>query len=95
MDIIQEPWRPIHCNPPPWSKDVEIVKLDEALSALEEFDPKKARLVELRYFAGLSVPQTAELMGLSERTVKREWAIARGWLFERLDVDREAPSRKP
>ncbi len=74
----------------PEQKDVEMVKLDEALSALEEFDPKKARLVELRYFAGLSVPQTAELMGLSERTVKREWAVARGWLFERLQRGAEA-----
>ena len=79
----------------PEQKDVEIVKLDDALSALEEFDPKKARLVELRYFAGLSVSQTAELMGLSERTVKREWAIARGWLFERLNGGAAPPSRKP
>jgi RNA polymerase sigma factor (TIGR02999 family) len=64
--------------------DVDMIDLDRALLSLEEFDAKKARLVELRYFAGLSIPQTAELMGVSPRTVTREWATARAWLFDRL-----------
>lgn len=64
--------------------DVDMIDLDRALLSLEEFDSKKARLVELRYFAGLSIPQTAELMGVSPRTVTREWATARAWLFDRL-----------
>lgn len=63
-----------------------LIELDHALSELAEFDPQKARVVELRYFAGLSVPQTSEVLGMSERTVKREWPSPRGWLFERLNA---------
>jgi DNA-directed RNA polymerase specialized sigma24 family protein len=48
--------------------------------------------VELRYFAGLSIPETAEVLGVSPTTVKREWAIARAWLFDRLRNDQSAPS---
>lgn len=68
----------------PLPAEVDVSELDRALSVLEEFDPAKARLVELRYFAGLSIPETAEIMGVSPTTVKREWAIARAWLFDRL-----------
>jgi RNA polymerase sigma factor (TIGR02999 family) len=64
--------------------DIDMIELDRALLDLEEFDPHKARLVELRYFGGLSIPQTAEVMGVSPTTVKREWAISRAWLFDRL-----------
>src|SRR5262249_24568067 len=64
----------------PIPNDVNVVALDEALTALETFDPGKARLVELRYFAGLSIPETAELLDSSPTTVKREWTIARAWL---------------
>ena len=77
----------------PAQKDVDLIELDTALSELAGFDPQKARVVELRYFAGLSVPQTAELLGTSERTVKREWAVARGWLFERLNAAGPPPSQ--
>jgi RNA polymerase sigma factor (TIGR02999 family) len=62
----------------------EIVDLEEALSRLAERSPRHARVVELRYFAGLSVEQTAEVLGVSARTVKSDWAMARAWLFREL-----------
>lgn len=59
---------------------VDLVALDDALSRLATLDPQKARLVELRYFAGLSIPEAAEALGISAATVGREWAVARIWL---------------
>jgi RNA polymerase sigma factor (TIGR02999 family) len=64
---------------------LDIIMLDEALSRLAVLDPQKARLVELRYFAGLSIPETAAALGTSTATVGREWAIARMWLRRELD----------
>lgn len=63
----------------------DIVALDRALDQLAELDERLARTVELRYFAGLSVEETAEVMGVSERTVKRDWAKARAFLYEALN----------
>jgi RNA polymerase sigma factor (TIGR02999 family) len=62
----------------------ELVDLDEALSRLAALDVRKARLVELRYFGGLSVEETAEALGVSAVTVKREWAKAKAWLRREL-----------
>jgi RNA polymerase sigma-70 factor, ECF subfamily len=62
----------------------ELVDLDEALSRLAERSPRHARVVELRFFAGLNVEQTAEAVGVSPRTVKSDWAMARAWLFSEL-----------
>lgn len=62
----------------------ELVDLDDALSRLAERSARHARVVELRYFAGLSVDQTAEVLGVSPRTVKSDWAMARAWLFSEL-----------
>ena len=62
----------------------EILALDDAFQRLEEQDPKAADVVRLRFFAGLSVEETAKAMDLSERTVKREWAFARAWLYDAL-----------
>ena len=62
----------------------EIVALDEALGRLEALDPRLARIVELRFFAGLSVEEAAEALALSERTVKRDWQKARAFLFSEL-----------
>ena len=61
-----------------------VLALDHAIRRLEEQDPRAAEVVRLRVFAGLSVEETAEALGLSERTVKREWAYARAWLFHVL-----------
>jgi RNA polymerase sigma factor (sigma-70 family) len=58
--------------------------LDEALDRLEALDPEQASLVELRYFVGLTVEETATALGLSPATVKRRWALARAWLFREL-----------
>ena len=60
--------------------------LDEALTRLEAIDPEQARLVELRYFAGLSIEETADALGISPATVKRRWALARAWLFRELSA---------
>ena len=62
----------------------EVTMVDEALLRLAEHDPRQARVVELRYFGGLSVEETAGILGLSPRSVKREWALARLWLFREL-----------
>lgn len=64
---------------------VDVMALDEALARLAVMDPQKARLVELRYFAGLSIPETAAALGVSTATVGREWAIARMWLRRELE----------
>lgn len=63
---------------------LDLVQLDQALDALAQLDPDQARLVELRYFAGLTIADTAATLGVSEATVKREWALARAWLRREL-----------
>jgi RNA polymerase sigma factor (TIGR02999 family) len=65
-------------------RDVGVLALDEALRSLSEIDPRKARVVELRYFAGLTVEQTAEVLQISPETVLRDWRMARTWLFREL-----------
>ncbi len=64
--------------------DEKIVALDEAFRRLESVDPRAAAVVSLRFYAGLTVEQTAEALDLSERTVKRDWEFARSWLFAEL-----------
>jgi RNA polymerase sigma factor (TIGR02999 family) len=64
--------------------ELDIERLDDALHALARVAPTKARVVELRYFAGLSVEETAAVLELSPATVKRHWAFARAWLFREL-----------
>jgi RNA polymerase sigma-70 factor (ECF subfamily) len=64
---------------------LDVIALDDALARLAVIDPQKARLVELRYFAGLSIPETAAALGVSTATIGREWAIARMWLRRELD----------
>ncbi len=59
----------------------DLIALDDALTALAELDPDKARLVELRFFGGLSVEETAEVLGVSAPTVKRQWRMAKAWLY--------------
>jgi RNA polymerase sigma factor (TIGR02999 family) len=67
-------------------EDAMLPALDEALGRLETIDPEQARIVELRYFVGLSNEETADALGLSPATVKRRWALARAWLFRELSA---------
>jgi RNA polymerase sigma factor (TIGR02999 family) len=62
----------------------EMVRLDEALEELAEIDPRKVRVIELRFFGGLSVEETAEVLKLSPKTVLRDWSMARAWLSREL-----------
>ena len=62
----------------------DLIALDEALAALAKMDERKGRLVELRYFGGLTAEETAEVLSISLRTVHREWDLARTWLFRAL-----------
>jgi RNA polymerase sigma factor (TIGR02999 family) len=66
------------------ASDVDILGLDRALEELAIFDPQQCRLVEMKFFAGLSVEEMAEALGISTATVEREWVIARAWLYQRL-----------
>jgi RNA polymerase sigma factor (TIGR02999 family) len=66
------------------AKQVELMDLDRVLDELEELDPKKCRMVELRFFLGFTAEETAELLSTSKATVDRELKFARGWLYERL-----------
>ena len=68
----------------PLIAELDLVALGEALDELEHHDARMAQIVQLRFFAGLSMEDTAATLSLSERTVKREWAVARAWLFRRM-----------
>lgn len=65
----------------------EILAVDELLDRLSRLDPQQARVIELRYFGGLSIEETAEAMGLSVRTVKRDWTMAKAWLRGQLAAE--------
>jgi RNA polymerase sigma-70 factor (ECF subfamily) len=62
----------------------ELLALDEALERLAKLDPRQARIVELRFFGGLSVEEAAEVAGISPKTVKRDWSLAKAWLYQEL-----------
>ena len=65
-------------------QDEQIVELDEALTRLREIDSRKSEVVELRYFGGMSVEETAEILGVSVNTVMRDWNMAKAWLYQEL-----------
>ena len=73
-------------------KEVELI--DEALTRLAELNPRQARVVELRYFGGLSVEEIAALLEIAPRSVKRDWSLARIWLFRELHPDGQQPAEK-
>jgi RNA polymerase sigma factor (sigma-70 family) len=70
-------------------RDPELIAIDDALQTLAELDPRKARVVELRFFGGLSVEETAEVLKLHEQTVLRDWRLARVWLLREMSGQRE------
>ncbi len=69
---------------------VNLVALEEALTGLAARDPRKCRIVELRFYGGLSIEETAEVVGVSARTVKREWRLAKAWLYYELTQDNQS-----
>ncbi|MGA8153527.1 MAG: sigma-70 family RNA polymerase sigma factor [Terriglobales bacterium] len=69
----------------PHEVDVDVIALDDALKTLAETDPQQSRVVELKFFAGLTIEDTSEVLGISPATVKRDWITARAWLFRELD----------
>ena len=73
-------------------RGIEILALDEALESLSKIDARKGRVVELRYFGGLSVEETAEVLGISPETVKRDWRMAKAWLYGVLTGEQDHTS---
>jgi RNA polymerase sigma factor (TIGR02999 family) len=71
-------------------KSVDLLEVDEALAALEAIDPRKAAVVELRFFAGLTLEETAAQLGISPETVGREWRRAKAWLYRELQPEERA-----
>ena len=74
-------------------RPAELLAVDEALDELEQADPAAAQLVKLRYFSGLTIPQAAEVLGVSTRTADRLWVYARAWLFRK--IGRELAGEEP
>jgi RNA polymerase sigma-70 factor (ECF subfamily) len=70
-----------------WSPDSNLLELDEALNRLSALDPRKSRVIEMRFFGGLSVEETAEALRISPETVMRDWKLARAWLYRELSAD--------
>ncbi len=68
-------------------RDKEVLAVHEALQRLEEFDPRIGRVVELRYFVGLTIPETAQVMDVSPATVRRDWATGRAWLHREIQEE--------
>lgn len=83
-----EGWDPVSLNEailPAPDRSPEILALDEALTRLGELDERQSKVVELRFFAGMSEEETGNALGVSARTVKRDWRIAKAWLFKELN----------
>src|SRR5688500_12263598 len=75
----------------PERKDFDLLALDDSLNSLAKIDPQQARIVELRFFTGLTVEETAEVLGISPATVKRDWVTAKAWLYR--DISRATASQ--
>ena len=80
-------------DPDPAVAPLDVLAVDEALQKLEQFDPRLADIVKLRCFVGMSIAETAQSLGLSSRTVNREWIVAKAWLGKELDAEPEAGPR--
>ena len=70
-------------------RELDVAALDDALNELSRMNPTHSRIVELRFFTGLSIEETARAMGVSPATVKRDWAVARAWLYRELARTRQ------
>ena len=76
-------------------REVDLILLDESLDELAALSPGQARLVELRYFGGMTTEEAAEVLGVSHATVERRWNLARAWLFRRVTQGRASVTRDP
>lgn len=74
------------------SKDLDVVALDEALDRLAQIDEQQSKIVELRFFSGLTVEETAEVLSISPATVKRDWSMAKAWLHRELSSNEQGPN---
>jgi RNA polymerase sigma factor (TIGR02999 family) len=74
----------------PEEKGDDLLALDEALERLSQTDPRMSRVVELRFFGGLSEPEAADVLGVSERTVRRDWRMAKLWLYRELSQSQQS-----
>jgi RNA polymerase sigma factor (TIGR02999 family) len=74
---------------------VDVVALNDALDELTSLDPRVGRVVEVKFFAGLTIDETAEALAVSAATVERDWTVARAWLKQRLSTDTTPPLRQP
>jgi RNA polymerase sigma factor (TIGR02999 family) len=72
------------------SKDLDLLALDDALRRLAEMDEQQARIVELRYFGGLTIEETSEVMGIAPATIKRDWKMTKAWLYRELGGQHDA-----
>jgi len=72
------------------SRGVDLIELDDALNGLARLDPRQSQIVELRFFGGLSIEETAEALGVSPATVKRHWSTARLWLYQEMSGEGKA-----
>jgi RNA polymerase sigma factor (TIGR02999 family) len=79
----------------PVAESSDLVGLDDALKDLEEIDARKSRVVELRFFAGLSLEETAHVLGVSVATVRRDWSLARAWLYRELSQAKSPVPERP
>jgi RNA polymerase sigma factor (TIGR02999 family) len=68
----------------PQSRNLDLIALDDALKELAKLDPQQSRIVELRFFGGLSIEETSHVLGISAATVKRHWTTARVWLYDEI-----------
>jgi RNA polymerase sigma-70 factor, ECF subfamily len=75
-------------------RDIDVLALDQALGSLAKIDQRKVRVVELRYFGGLNIEETAGVLGISPETAKRDWRMAKAWLFSALSGQRPGHSKE-
>jgi len=80
----QQPLSLADADHPTRAPDVNLLALDQALSKLARFDPRRSRIVELRFFGGLSTDEVARILDVTPRTVERQWSLARAWLYDEL-----------
>src|SRR6185369_6517970 len=76
------------------AKDEIVLQLDDALEKLAQISPEQAEIVKLRFFAGFTEPEIAEILNRSERSVQREWSYAKAWLFERIEAEKIGAGRR-